>query len=447
MDNSAEPTGDSAATQLMDNLFSPPQSPQPGPTPGPAPATPQLKGEPEPLDPMNIDWATGSTPPASPEPPKPENTPLPESAKPQGGGDNAEPSPLDLRTVLERHIEDPEKLFSDDKKITQFRELRGLFEGVTKELEAAQLELQDLRSKASVEPGGPDAQLLPESDAVQQLQSRIAELEPAAKQWQEQEAKQQLQSNPAFRGEFDQPRASILRELEATADEIYLERSEVEEFLKLDSEYKQARWINENIADPTAHQLYKEKGARFLELTQAREQAVNVDDPLAALREWEDYESAFATQFAAKLDESQAKQLQAATERVVSGLTGENADPFFQTDAGKQVVADLVNRVGQGHGFAPEEVVEAMAHRSRADAYQALAANLKQRLDEMQSQLGRFRGANPPARPAAQPTKSTPTGSADWMSEFDVKEAGQSGGVTKPLISLEQVQQASSVSR
>ena len=48
-------------------------------------------------------------------------------------------------------------------------------------------------------------------------------------------------------------------------------------------------------------------------------------DPIAALRDWVDYNSAFATKFAAKLEESAAKELQGATSRVLGYGASSNA--------------------------------------------------------------------------------------------------------------------------
>jgi hypothetical protein len=48
-------------------------------------------------------------------------------------------------------------------------------------------------------------------------------------------------------------------------------------------------------------------------------------DPIAALRARVDYNSAFATKFAAKLEESAAKELQGATSRVLGYGASSNA--------------------------------------------------------------------------------------------------------------------------
>ena len=48
-------------------------------------------------------------------------------------------------------------------------------------------------------------------------------------------------------------------------------------------------------------------------------------DPIAALRDWVDYNSAFATKFVAKLKESAAKELQGATSRVLGCGASSNA--------------------------------------------------------------------------------------------------------------------------
>lgn len=343
--------------------------------------------------------------------------------QPQGG--------FSIEEFVSKHIADPETLFQGDgRKITQFKELRGLFEGATRDLAAAQLELSQLRaSRPAAAPG--DGVQLPETEAVQKLTAEIEALKPAAQKWQEIEARQALAQNPAFRNEFDAPRADILREMEATAAEIGLEQEDVEEFLSLDSEYKQARWIKDNVEDDVAAQLYREKGRQFLSLTSQAKSVLESKDPVAALREWEDYNNAFATKFAAKLEESAARELQSATSKVVSELSA-GGDPFFATDSGKAVLADLNRRASEGRGFAADEVVQAVAMARSAEAYQALAASLKERAEAAEAELARLRGLSPVPRPPAP--SSGPQAPARDLYGFGPTEGGPA-----PMIRLSQI--------
>lgn len=339
-----------------------------------------------------------------------------------------------LERFLAEKIATPEELFSDERKISQFKELRSLFESAAKENQALHLELAQARKSTPAPSDGTAAPVMPESEAVETLRRQLAELEPHAKAWQAEQARRDLRANPAFRREFDAPRAAVLRELEAARAEIGLEEGELREFLELGSEYKQARWINENLEDPTAVALFKEKGAKFLNLTKESESVLNSDDPFAALKEWEDYEAAFSTQVAAKLDESIARQFQSAGVRVIERLTGEGGDEYFRTEAGKSALGAIQKRFADGVGVPPEEMVEALAHRSRADAYEALSGRLLKRLTEAESEVKRLRGMDP-ARQLLQPPPASGGGSSqapDTLSGFDGDSL-----VPKPLISEE----------
>lgn len=339
---------------------------------------------------------------------------------------------------MSRHIADPETVFQGDgRKIAQFKELRGLFEGATRDLAAAQLELTQLRQAGGTTPLPGTGTPLPETEAVQKLTAEIEALKPAAQRWQEQEARQSLRQNPAFRHEFDQPRAAILREIEATASEIGLEKKDVEEFLRLDTEFKQAKWIKDHVEDEVAAQLYKEKGRDFLGLSNQAKAVLESADPIAALREWEDYNSAFASKFAAKLEESAARELQAATSRVITTLA-QNKDPFFTTESGKAVLADLNRRASEGRGFAAEEVVEAMAMAKAAPAYQALAQTLQQRLVAAQQELTKLRGFAPTPLPP-DPLRGGP---APQTPDFYGFGSGD-GSTVKPMIRADQIRVSS----
>lgn len=369
----ASPLPGAAPSNLMSDLFPGSASPS---SPNPAPSPASFEGT------FGID--IGAAPPA---PSAPAVAPAPT------------PAGMSIEAFVSRHIADPEALFKgDDRKIGQFRELRGLFEGAARELAAAQLEISQLRQAGPSAPPSNSSAPLPETEAVSKLVAEIEALKPAAQRWQEHEARQGIRQNPAFRHEFDQPRAAILREIEATASEVGLEKGEVEEFLRLDTEYKQAKWIKENLDDDVAASLYREKGKQFLGLSTQAKAVLESSDPVAALRDWEDYSAAFATKFAAKLEEGAAKELQSATGKVIASLSG-GSDPFFATDSGKAVLSDLNRRAAEGRGFAAEEVVEALAKARSAEAYQILAKSLQERAFAAEAELARLRGLSPRALP------------------------------------------------
>lgn len=413
------PAPGTAPANLMGDLFPGSTPPSPAPSPAPAPSAPN------PFDgTFGID--IGSTP----QPPAPNTPPAPApgtSPQPSAGG-------FSIEDFVSRHIADPETLFQGDgRKISQFKELRGLFEGATRDLAAAQLELSQLRQAgpSNVPPG--TGAPLPETEAVQKLTAEIEALKPAAQKWQEIEARKALSQNPAFRHEFDQPRAAILREIEATASEIGLEKKDVEEFLRLDTEFKQAKWIKENVEDDVAADLYREKGRQFLGLTHQAKAVLQSDDPIAALREWEDYNSAFASKFAAKLEENAAKELQSATGRVITNLSV-GTDPFFTTESGKAVLSDLNRRANEGRGFSAEEVVEAIALSRSAAAYQTLAQNLQQRALAAEKEVARLRGLSPTPLPPDPLRGGSPSSPGDLYGF-----GSNDGGGIKPLIRADQI--------
>ena len=362
----------------------------PGSSSTPAPAAPSVPAAPNPFEgTFGIDIGpapgTPAAPSVTPAAPATPDAILPTQSAPG----------FSIEDFVSRHIADPEALFQGDgRKISQFKELRGLAEGAMRDLAAAQLELTQLRQAGGTTPLPGTGTPLPETEAVQKLTAELEALKPAAQRWQEQEARQNLRQNPAFRHEFDQPRAAILREIESTATEIGLEKKDVEEFLRLDTEFKQARWIKDNVEDDVAAQLYKEKGKAFLGLTNQAQAVLTSDDPIAALQQWEDYSSAFATKFAAKLGEDAARELQSATGRVVNSLA-QKQDPFFTTESGKAVLTELTQRASEGRGFSAEEVVEAVATARSAVVYQALAQNLQQRAMAAEAELARLKGLAP----------------------------------------------------
>lgn len=417
------PAPGTAPANLMVDLF--PGASPPSPSPAPAPGTP---AEATPF-PGTFGIDIGTAPQPAPAPAPASTAPATPSA---GGG-------FSIEDFVSRHIADPESIFQGDgRKISQFRELRGLFEGATRDLAAAQLELTQLRQAggAAPAPGAGSGAPLPETEAVQKLTAEIEALKPAAQRWQEQEARQNLRQNPAFRHEFDQPRAAILREIEATASEVGLEKKDVEEFLRLDTEFKQAKWIKDHVEDDVAAQLYKEKGREFLGLSNQAKTVLESDDPIAALREWDDYNSAFASKFAAKLEESAARELQSATGKVVSNLmAGDN--PFFATDSGKAVLSDLNRRASEGRGFSAEEVVESMALASAAPVYQALAQNLQQRALAAEQELARLKSMNP------NPIPPDPMRGGEAPAPGDLYGFGSADGAgIRPLIRADQIRHA-----
>lgn len=410
----------SAPPSSLADIF---QSPTPSPA---APASPS----PAPSDAFSGTFGidVGASPAVQPASPA---TPAPSA--PGNAAPPATPAGLTVEDFVSRYVADPDALFKgDDRKISSFKELRGLFSGATKELAAAQLEISRLRQTAPATEGG--AAVLPETDAVAQLTAQIEALKPAAQKWQEIEAREALAQNPAFRHEFDAPRAAILREMGEAADEIGLEGKDVEEFLRLDSEYKQAKWIKDRIDDDVAAQLFKEKGRAFLGHTQSAKSALDATDPISALREWEDYQHAFASKFAAKLGENAARELQSATSRIVGQLAGGD-DPFFGTDSGKAVLAELNRRASEGQGFSADEVVEAFAMAQSASAYQALAQTFQQRLLAAEQEVSRLKGMSPnpmPPDPLRSPGQQTPSHLYGFGS-------GGGGGGIKPLVTAEQI--------
>lgn len=374
-----------------------------------------VSGDPAPSSPSEPPPTPSGSPPSQPEP----------SPDPDKKGGEGDAFSFDAESFISKYVSAPDEIFQDGKKIEQWQDLREVVKGTMKELSAAQLELAELKKG-----GAPSGEALPESEAVEKLQAEIEKLKPAAERWQEVEARESLRSNPAFRHEFDAPRAEILDVLKQTGEEAGMEADEVEEFLRLDSPYKQAKWVGENLTDDAAAGIFKKKGEEFLTIGKKAGEVLNSDDPIAALKEWEDYNAAFGTQFAAKLGEEAAKEFQTAAGKVVAQL-GQSDDPFFTTDAGKKVLSDLGSRAAEGQGFTAEEVVESVALAQSASAYQALALNLRERAEKAETELARLRGAAPrfiPPEGGGQPAKK-----GEGFYGFDRSND------PKPMITLDQI--------
>ena len=437
--------GDVAAAQLEsalvpDSALQPKEGGQPPtPNPGPGTGTASKEGDTpsEPgkdfswLDPKPAEGDKGTQPPAKKAAPK---------AGEEGDKTPAQAAAWSPEKFLSDKIADPSEFLKGDEKIKQFGDMRDLVGNAMKHNQA--LELENAQLKAGRTFAGDDGDAMPETEAVQKLQDELSALKPDAEAWKEEKARRDLATNQALRKEFDAPRAGILRELEATANEVDLAEEHVQEFLKLPSEFKQAKWIEENVEDETAAGLFRAKGASFLGLTVAKENILDTENVFDELAEWEERELAFGNQMAIKLDANIARQYQAASVKAFETLTGENGDLYFTgTDAGKQALADIQQRFADGNGFSPEETVLALASKGKGEAFEALANRFAQQLVEARNEIQRLSGIDPTARMLGNEPLPPGGGAATGAGEIDPFSTGDGGvgGDVKPLVSPEQL--------
>lgn len=270
---------------------------------------------------------------------------------------------------------------------------------VAKKLTEDNLALQMALKGKPAAPAAAEGQALPETEAVAQLQARIAELEPAARQWQETQARSQIGETLAFRDQFDKPRATILREATAALKKAGVEDPETAagEFLRLGSEADMLEWLEEREISGVSERLLREKGAAFIDLTHDAEIEQQAPDPIARLRHWQEMEIAMGTKIAARMSDALKGQFLAAYPQARSlALDAENGDPtFFGTAGGMAHLESIASRLEAGEGFSPTEILEAMAHRPRADAYRALAERQAKELAELRQKVAAFNSADP----------------------------------------------------
>lgn len=326
---------------------------------------------------------------------------------------------------------------AEQKKLDDFSGMRELLRKQTHDNQALQLQIAEAR-KAAPAAGGEGAQPMPESEAVKALQAEIATLKPAAEQWRTEEARRGIGESVGFRKEFDAPRSAILKELTTAAKKAGIDNPEsaAEEFLRLESEYDQTEWIADNFDDDDSRpaKFFGTKGKEFRSLTDRANAELSAPDPIARLKDWQDYEAAFSTKFAATMSDSIKGQFLSAFPRVRAQLLdGQAGDPlFFQTESGVSTLNGIMERLQSGNGIAPEEVIAGLASIERANAYRALAAQMSQRIQELQKQIGTNSRVDPGANFQQTPAPDGGNGTPDNMPNFGP-------GRFAPLVSPEQL--------
>lgn len=325
----------------------------------------------------------------------------------------------------------------DSSQIDSWKKMRETTSGLTHQVAALQIELAEAR-KGGGTGEGDGAQPMPESDAVKALQAQIAQLKPAAQQWQEEEARRGIGESVAFRKEFDAPRSAILRELTTAAKKAGIENPEsaAEEYLRLETEYDQSEWIADNFEEEDGRpaKFFGSKGKEFRDLTERANGELSAPDPISRLKDWQEYEAAFSTKFAATMGDAIQQQFRAAFPRVRSQLLDQTSgDPlYFGTESGVKALQDITERIESGTGIAPEEVLAGLASIDRANTYQALATRLAAQVQDLRKQLGTSARVEPGSQFQQDPPPDGGNASPDNMPSFGA-------GKFQPLVSPEQL--------
>lgn len=298
-----------------------------------------------------------------------------------------------LERFLEGKIKDPKAFLDSEDQIDNFGKLKGVTSKAIAENKALTMELSDLRKQLTNAAPSEDgkAPVLPESDAVKALQAEIDALKPKAERVEQFEARDQLQHNLAFQKEYEKPRADILRDLEQTATKAGVDNPQesVADFLRMDSEYDQQKWIEQNFEDDrAAANIFGSKGGQFLKLSTERQQTLATDDPIKTLREFQDLEQAFGAQIAGKFSEGVSNQFKAALPQARQELLSEDSgDPFFfEQEAGQQVLKEVLDHFNSDGGLVPSEVIKAMAVAQSAPVYKALAERQARELKQLREE-------------------------------------------------------------
>lgn len=458
MSDPVTPTAPDAATQIQEALVPAAALAPPGVAPvAPAPAAPVASppspdgddfgwlnpeaSDGKPVAPMAPDAvpvtpAAPAAPPAPPAPPAAATAP-PAPAAPAAPAPAVAPASTAWtpEKFISEKIGDPKSFMTDPKKIEQFGGLRDLAGNALKANQA--LELENAQLKAAGAGKLPEGSVIPESEAITALQGELKEFKADAGLWKEEQARRDLAESPSFRREHDAPRAGILRELNATAGEVEMTKENVQDFLKLGTEFKQAKWIEENVEDETAAGLFKAKGAAFLGLSNQKADALQAVDPIAELQNWQDQEDAFGNQMAVKMNDDISRQFQAAGVRVFAKLTGEDGNIYYKTDAGQAALGEIQQKLADGQGFTPEESITAHAAVGERDAYQALAARFAEQVSTLTAEVNVLKGIDPTANLLGAPGPPVVGGAAPaaGVDPFAGGETAESG----TLISNEQL--------
>jgi hypothetical protein len=213
----------------------------------------------------------------------------------------------------------------------------------------------------------------------------------------------------AFQKQFDKPRADILASLEQTAKKVGLDKELVEQFLRADSEYDQARWIEDNLGDDrAASKIFEAKGSTFLNLTTDRTQVEATADPIKTLREFQDMEQAFGAHLAGKFSEGVANQFRAALPQARAELLSDDeGDSFFFSSAqGQEVLTEVWQHFDDGRGIVPADVIRSMALAQTAPVYKALLLRTKDQLRAAQEELRSIKRLDPAESFSGSPAPS-----------------------------------------
>lgn len=320
-----------------------------------------------------------------------------------------------------------------DELIDNWKALKAVAKDATAKAALSQLER---RTAPPAKPG----EAMPETEAVAKLTARIAELEPAAKQWEAEAARRGIGESIAFRHQFDAPRASILRELEAAAKKAGLPepREAAEEFARNGSEIDLEEWADDNLPDnDRVRAFFLRKGAEFLALSHDAKAELEAPDPVSKLREWEQQEAAMATRIGVKMSEALKGQFAAAFPRARADLLAEGSgDPmFFSTPAGSAHLEAIAKRVTEGQAFTPEEIIAGQASIIRAEVYATGYKKLWTQVQELKAALEKA-GAVDPGRAFVQPA---PKGGEPDRSNLPTFGSRQP---IRPLVSPEELARA-----
>jgi len=321
-----------------------------------------------------------------------------------------------IEKFLAGKVADPENFLKGDEQIANWKAQKSLLQKALTENKALSMELHEARSVKPAPVQATEGAAMPETEAVTALQAELEQLRPLAEKARSVQAREDLRNNLAFQKQFDKPRADILASLEQTAKKIGLDKDLVEQFLRSDSEYDQARWIEDNLGDDrAASKIFEAKGGTFLSLTTDRTQVEATADPIKTLREFQDMEQAFGAHLAGKFSEGVANQFRAALPQARAELLSDDeGDSFFFSSAqGQEVLTEVWQHFDDGRGIVPADVIRSMALAQTAPVYKALLLRTKDQLRAAQEELRSIKRLDPAESFSGSLTPSGGNGSDD----------------------------------
>lgn len=284
-----------------------------------------------------------------------------------------------------------EGLSPDDVRVKNFGFHKDYAAKVVKANEEQALHILELEKKLATLPATP-SNLAPSEERLA-VETEIATLkqthEAEVKEYREWKAKQDLNSNEAFRREYDGRRVDLLGEARDVAKEIGLDEKKVEDVFNATTELQLKKAVKAlDLEDEDAEKLILAKAQESMVLGNKKEQLLSgkAGKSITQLAdEWRAHQAEFGqhftTQMTASLQGQLIKSAQTAPERLA------DKSIFFKTPQGQMVFDEITTRFNQGYDLDTDQVVDAMALARVQPIFERQALSIAKERDDYKSQV------------------------------------------------------------